>query len=85
MNKKNYVAAKNCIKFTNTHYPNDYSKMLSAKILYKQNQTQAAIKELLPLWNNQRNQWAGLLLKEIYEKNKDDAKIRNLIESNMQY
>lgn len=83
--QKNYVAAKNCIKFTNTHYPSDYSKMLSAKILYKQNQTQAAIKELLPLWNNQRNQWAGLLLKEIYEKNKDDAKIRNLIESNMQY
>lgn len=81
---KNFSAARNCANYANTHYPSTETKVLPAKIQLANGQKQAAVKTLLPLWNNDKNSEAGRMLKEIYLNNKNNSTIKKLIESNMQ-
>lgn len=81
---KNFSAARNCANYANSHYPNDETKVLPARIMLANGQKQAAVKALLPLWNNHKNKEAGLMLKNIYLENKNNSTIKKLIESNMQ-
>lgn len=82
---RNFTAARNCATFTNSKYPSDYSAILPAKITYKQGHTEVAVRALLPLWNNYKNQWAGQLLKEIYDNSDKKPQIRKLIEREMRF
>lgn len=80
---KNFVAAKNCATYANNNYPNQETEVLLPKIYYANGQKQLAVKNLLPLWNEDKNPYAGHLLKQIYEKEQKNPTIKKLIETGL--
>ena len=76
---RNYTAAGNCIKYASSKYPSDRIQVLNARLQYVQGQKNSAVKNLLYLYKQNNNPYAGQMLKEIMEKEKNNESIMNLI------
>lgn len=77
---KNYTAAQNCANYTYKKYPTQRTAVLLPRVLYEKGaKTDAVIKLLRILKNDSDNEYAVVLLKQIYNKEKNNYKLRKEI------
>ena len=75
----NYTAATNCVLYATKRYSSKHLDMLPAKIKYYNGYQKEAVKELLGVYNNGKNPYAGSMLKEIYENPRTNKQIKSMI------
>ena len=83
ISQKNYTAAENCINYATKRYSSDRLKAQRAGVMYYKGQKNIAVSELLNLYNNGRNPYAGNMLKEIYESSSTPKQIKSMIEQKL--
>ena len=74
---KNYTAAQNCANYTYKKYPSQLSIVLLPTVLYaKGAKTDAIIRLGKIVANDRENEYAITILKQIYNKEKNNTKLR---------
>ncbi len=77
---KNYTAAQNCANYTYKKHPSQRSIVLYPQVLYAKGAKTNAVTKLIQIINNDTgNQYAIVLLKQIYNKEKNNYKLRKEI------
>ena len=77
---KNYTAAQNCANYTYKKYPSQRTAVLLPRVLYaKGAKTDAVMRLARVLKNDSANEYAVVLLKQIYNKEKNNYKLRKEI------